>query len=407
MKVFEDVEMRGHIIDSLLLPKVLDEVTDHGGDYEILKFDIGKRSTDPSYVRLRILAREEEHLRHLLSRIQRLGANPVAYEEVSITQVEKDGVLPDGFYITTNLDTEIYVAGKWIKVENPEMDCAVVVREGSKVECVRMGQVEEGDKIVVGKKGVRVIPLEKPSEGHIFAFMTSSVSSEKPKSPLVAQVASRMKEVKVRGEKILFVCGPAVVHTGAKSHLCALIRNGYVDVLFAGNALAVHDVESELFGTSLGLSLREGVIAQDGHEHHLRAINIIRKYGSIARAIDSGVIRDGIMYHLIKRGKPFVLAGSIRDDGPLPEVITDSQVAQTEMRKNLQGIGMVLMLSTMLHSIAVANMLPARIFTVCVDMNPQLFTKLTDRGSRQILGLMTDVGLFLRELTQSLISRED
>ena len=284
------------------------------------------------------------------------------------------------------------------------MDCAIVIDRNQIPKCVRMSKVKKGDNIVVGRDGIRVIPIERPRKGTVFEFMTSSVSSEKPKSLLIREIAKRMKLMKESNAKILFVCGPAIVHTGAKSYLVKLINNGYVDILLSGNALAAHDIESEIFGTSLGISLKSGAVTDEGHGNHLRAINIIRDYGSIKKAIDDGVIKDGIMYALIKNNIEYVLAGSIRDDGPLPEVITDVVHAQNAMRKKIKDVKIALMLATMLHSVAVGNLLPATVETYCIDINPAVVTKLTDRGSFQTRGLVTDVGLFLRDLTNELVS---
>lgn len=399
----ELVNIKGHIIDSLILPKIFDEIVETGGEFEVMEFEIGKTNIDESVAKIKISAASHEILDIILYRLQRLGVVPVKVKDVSTTPATKDGVLPDNFYSTTNIATKVRISGKWIDVKNQEMDCAIVIDKNQITKCVRMSKVKKGDNVVVGKDGIRVIPIERPRKGTVFEFMTSSVSSEKPKSLLIREIAKRMKLMKKSEGKILFVCGPAIVHTGAKSYLIKLINNGYVDILLSGNALAAHDIESEIFGTSLGISLKSGAVTDEGHGNHLRAINIIRSYGSINKAIEAGVIKNGIMYALIKNNIEYVLAGSIRDDGPLPEVITDVVQAQNAMRKKIKDVKMALMLATMLHSIAVGNLLPATVETYCIDINPAVVTKLTDRGSFQTRGLVTDVGLFLRDLTNQVL----
>jgi lysine-ketoglutarate reductase/saccharopine dehydrogenase-like protein (TIGR00300 family) len=314
-----------------------------------------------------------------------------------------NGVFPDGFYSTTNMETDVRIAGGWVRVDNPEMDLGVRVDSAScAAETVPMGDVRQGDLYVVGNKGIRVHPHERPRERQTFEFMSSAVSSEKPKAQVVAEVARMLRETRAEGRDVIAVVGPAVVHTGAAEHLARLVELGYVSVLFGGNAVATHDIESALYGTSLGVGLADGVPSLGGHEHHLRAINTIRRCGSIAAAVEQGVLAEGLMYTLVKEGVPFVLAGSIRDDGPLPDVITDVVDAQNEMRAYAQNAGACLMLSTMLHSIATGNMLPASTTTVCVDINPAVVTKLADRGSWQTVGIVTDVGLFLEHLANAL-----
>jgi lysine-ketoglutarate reductase/saccharopine dehydrogenase-like protein (TIGR00300 family) len=314
-----------------------------------------------------------------------------------------DGVFPERFYATTNLSTFVRVVGVWIRVEHPEMDCGIRVDGGAgTAETVAMSDVRAGDRFVTGHRGIRVLPLERPRESQPFEFMASAVSSEKPKAQIVREVARLLRQVKKEGRLAIVVAGPAVIHTGAAPHLARLIEAGYIGAMFGGNAIATHDIESNLFGTSLGISLKEGTPIPGGHEHHLRAINTIRRCGSIKAAVEQGVLTGGLMYTLVKTGTPFVLAGSIRDDGPMPEVITDAMQAQKVMRGYAQQAGACLMLSTMLHSIAVGNMLPASVRTVCVDINPAVVTKLADRGSFQTVGIVTDVGLFVEQLADEL-----
>lgn len=232
--------------------------------------------------------------------------------------------------------------------------------------------------------------------------MNSTVSSEKPKNLTVREIAESMRRAAEGNGRILVVAGPAVVHTGSRELLSWLIRRGYVHVLFAGNALATHDIEQSFYGTSLGISMESGGGTEEGHEHHLRSINRIRRLGGIRQAIEEKVLTSGIMYECVTHNIPYVLAGSIRDDGPLPDVITDSLIAQTRMRELVQGVTFCLMIATTLHSIAVGNMLPAWVKTVCVDINPATVTKLADRGTFQTIGLVTDVEPFLRVLVQEL-----
>ncbi len=399
----DEVELAGHIIDSLILPKVLDEITSLGGEYESRVLRIGHNRHDPSYVRLEVSAPSAETLEKILAAIGQHGAVSVHQVDCQLAAADIAGTFPEGFYATTNDPTEIRVGGKWINVERPEMDCGIAYDPAAGcAQCVAMSDVALGQQIVVGRKGTRVKPIERDSQRHHFGFMQSAVSSEKPKGVTVREIAEQMRHAK-RGEgKILVVAGPAVVHTGSREHLSGMIRQGYVNVLFAGNALAAHDIEQSLFGTSLGISMEHGGSTEEGHEHHLRAINRIRRIGSIERAVQQGVITSGIMYECVQHRVPFVLAGSIRDDGPLPDVITDVLAAQRAMRDLVQDVTFCLMIATTLHSIAVGNLISNRVKTVCVDINPATVTKLADRGSFQTIGLVTDVEPFLRILAQEL-----
>ncbi len=406
----EVVELRGHVIDSQLLGQVLDEVMERGADYEIVRFDVGKRHEDPSYVALRVEVDDPEQLVSLLERLQSYGANPATDEDATVLAVERDGVLPEGFYSTTNLPTRIRVERRWVDVANPEMDCAVVYDpRTATARTVPMDDTRAGMQVVTGVGGVRVTPRQKPrvdDSGTTFEFMTSEISSEKPQVLLVERVAQGMRDAKAAGRKVLWVAGPALVHTGSVEPTCALIRAGYMDVLFAGNALATHDIEGNLFGTSLGVSLSHGIPTEHGHEHHVRAINRIRQCGSIQAAVDDGTLTGGIMWHVVIHGVDYVLAASVRDDGPLPEVIRDVIAAQGEMRKRIPEVGFALMVATLLHSVATGNMLPANVPLVCVDINPASVIKLVDRGSVQSAGIVTDVGLFLLQLAHRLAPEE-
>lgn len=401
----EVVELRGHIIDSLILPKVLDEIVEAGAEYTIAAFDIGRRHEDPSYARLEIRA-DRAVLDRVLLELANLGAVPTEAKDANLVPADRDGAFPEEFYSTTNLPTQVRVNDTWIWVEHPEMDCGIVIRDG-RARTIAMSDVRAGDPIVCGHDGIKVSPLEKPrgTDTQIFTFMSSEVSSEKPQGLMVERIARMAREVKARGEKVLWVLGPAVVHTGSAQAFCALVRNGWVDVVFAGNALATHDCEGAIYGTSLGVSLAEGIATEHGHEHHIRSINLVRRAGSFKAAVEQGILRDGIMYHLVKHDVAYVLGGSVRDDGPMPEVITDVIEAQRAMRASVPGVGLAIMVSTMLHSIATGNLLPGSVPIVCVDINPAAVTKLMDRGSTQSVGMVTDVGLFVRQLADALDAR--
>lgn len=409
MSSAELVEVSGHVIDSGLLGRVLDEVVERGGDYEILRMDVGKRQHDESFVRLRVEAPDADQLAALLERLQSLGVNPVVDADVVLRPAEMDGVFPEGFHSTTNLPTSIRVDGAWIPVANPEMDCGIVYDPDTRTaRTIPMDDVRAGMLLACGSEGVRVAPREEPRDSADvrFSFMSSEISSEKPQALLIDRVAEGMRAAKAAGKKVLWVAGPALVHTGSVEPTCALIRAGYMDILFAGNALATHDIENDLFSTSLGVSLSHGTPTEHGHEHHVRAINRVRRSGSIRAAVEDGTITGGIMWHAVRHDVDVVLAGSVRDDGPLPDVIRDVVAAQAAMRARIPEVGFALMVATLLHSIATGNMLPASVPLVCVDINPASVTKLVDRGSVQSIGIVTDIGLFVRELAYRLAPDE-
>lgn len=402
----EDVELEGHIIDSLLLPKVLDEILTRGGNYTLKDIRIGRSQKDPSYVRIEIRADDARKLEEILNIIHDHGAVRTADKDCVTEKADMDGAFPENFYSTTNYRTQVRIHGEWIDVEDQEMDCGILIDPDEKsARCIPMIQVRLGDPIVVGHQGLRVLPAESVQRQSLFEFMASPVSSEKPKGVTVREIAATMRRTREAGDKILAVLGPAVVHTGGVEHVCRLIRAGYLNILFAGNALATHDIEQALYGTSLGVYLDRGLPAEEGHEHHLRAINTMRRQGSIRAAVEKGVLKSGIMYECTQHDIPFVLAGSIRDDGPLPEVITDTQEAQQQMRELVHGVGFCLMIATALHSIATGNLLPAWVKVACVDINPATVTKLTDRGTAQSVGIVTDVEPFLRALVYELLEK--
>jgi lysine-ketoglutarate reductase/saccharopine dehydrogenase-like protein (TIGR00300 family) len=373
--------LKGHIIDSMMLPQVMDLVMDHGGNFTIEELTVGQHKTDTSLCRMEVVASSAEQLDRIVRQARALGAVAESEQPAQLEKVVKDGVFPEGFYSTSNLPTEVLIDGTWVPVEDIEMDCAITVDpKAGRARCIVFQGARPGMEVVVGHQGVRVTPIERSRQTEIFTFMASEVSAEKPKKVLIV------------------VAGPAVVHTGAGRYLSRLIELGYVQVLFAGNALAVHDVESALFGTALGVNVESGLAIEHGHEHHMRAINRVRAAGGLRQMVESGQLTSGVMKSAIDHGVEYVLAGSVRDDGPLPDVITDMVEAQQRMRASLTGVRMAIMLSTMLHSIATGNMLPAGVRTVCVDINPAVVTKLADRGSWQSIGLVTDVESFLREL---------
>jgi lysine-ketoglutarate reductase/saccharopine dehydrogenase-like protein (TIGR00300 family) len=391
--------LEGHIIDSMILPQVMDTVMDVGGNFTIEELRVGQHKADTSYCRMQVGAPTEEQLDTIVKKAISIGAKLAGDEPVEVEEVTQAGVYPEGFYSTSNLPTFVRLAHRWVPVEKQEMDCAVAVDEdGERAWCIPFYDARPGMRVVVGHRGVRVVPLERSRNMEIFSFMSSDVSSEKPKKLLIAQVAQEMRSIRAEGGRILVVAGPAVIHTGAGRYLSRLIELDFVQVLFAGNALAAHDVEAALLGTSLGVNLESGLPIEAGHEHHMRAINRVRAAGGLRQMVDSSQLTSGVMCAAMRHGVDVVLAGSVRDDGPLPDVITDMVEAQRRMRASLTGVRLALMLSTMLHSIATGNLLPAGVRTVCVDINPATVTKLTDRGSWQSIGLVTDVESFLREL---------
>ena len=398
------IELSGHIIDSMTLTRTMAIIMEKGGEFDILEIDVGRKKSDVSHAKIEVSADSPKLLNAILDELSVLGASIHEIKEVNLVASTKDKVAPEGFYSSSNHATHIYYNGNWIPVEDIEMDCLVVVDEAQNRAFVKpIANVKAGDKIVVGLDGVRVTPPQRSRDEHqVFEFMNSDVSSEKPLMNLINGIAQEMKEIKAKGGKIGIVGGPAIVHTGSGKYLASLIRDGYIDVIMAGNALATHDIESNLFGTSLGIEVETGKIVAHGHTHHMRAINRINNSGSIRKAVEDGTLTGGIMYECVKNEVPFVLAGSIRDDGPLPDVITDVIQAQKLMRKYAQEVDMVLMISTMLHSIAMGNLLPSRVKSICVDINPSTVTKLSDRGSAQVVGIVTDIGTFMPLLYNAL-----
>ena len=397
----EVVEAEGHLIDSQILNVVFDTVVKHTASFDVLKFNIGRSNDEASSIAMRISAPSKKVLSEVLEELVALGCRLADTHDAMTRTADRDGCVPDDFYSTTNHRTSVRISGQWVDVERQRMD-AVIAIEGGRATCRKLRDVRIGDKVVCGVAGVRVNPEFQERDRHGFAFMTNEISSERRVEVGVSRIASMMQEIKAAGGKIAVVAGPVVVHTGGAAFFQELIRMGFVDVVLAGNALAVHDVEQQLFGTSLGVDLNTGKAIEGGHRHHMRAINTICRAGGLKAAVDQGVLTSGLMHECIKHHVEFVLAGSIRDDGPLPDTIMDLREAQDRYTEALRDVKMVLALSTMLHGIGVGNMLPSWVRMVCVDINPAVVTKLADRGSSQTIGIVTDVGLFLHRLAQAL-----
>ncbi len=401
--ISETVEAEGHLIDSQLMNAMFDTVVRHDSAFEVLEFRMGRTNDDPSFVSMRVTSATPLALTNVLEELVTLGCRVAKVEDAHVTHADRDGCAPDDFYSTTNHQTFVMHGAKWVKVEHQRMDAAIVMTDGS-ATCRKLREIRKGDAVVCGVRGIKIVPQFQARDRLGFAFMTNEISSERRVEVGVARIAQMMRDAKAAGEKIAFVAGPVVVHTGGGSYFCDLIRRGYVNVLLAGNALAVHDVEQALFGTSLGVDLETGRAIEGGHRHHMRAINTIYRAGGLEHAVKTGVLKSGVMYECIRAGAPYVLAGSIRDDGPLPDTVMNLIDAQDRYTEALKDVKLVLVLSTMLHGIGVGNMLPAWVRLVCVDINPAVVTKLADRGSSQTIGLVTDVGLFLRQLASALTS---
>ncbi|MBV9303464.1 MAG: TIGR00300 family protein [Acidobacteriaceae bacterium] len=399
--LYEIVEAQGHLIDSHIMERIFDSVVEYGGRFEVEQFSIGRTNSEPSSLRLRVEAPSQEQMGKMLEQLLALGCSPVDSGEAETIAAERDQCAPEEFYSSTNQRTLIRHRNLWIEVQKQRMDGLIVVENGS-ATCRRLRDIKAGDQIVVGMKGIRVIPEAKERDRSAFAFMSNDISSERQVETAVSQTAALMQQARADNTKIVVVSGPVVVHTGGCEALSKLIRNRWIDALLAGNALAVHDIEAALCGTSLGVRTSDGRLEQHGHRNHMRAINAIFRAGGIAEAVRSGRLTSGVMYECIRANLPFVLAGSLRDDGPLPETITDMNKAQDAYAAQLEGAGVVLCLSSMLHSIAVGNMLPAWVRIVCVDINPAVPTKVSDRGTGHVFGVVTDVGLFLDLLAQKL-----
>jgi len=404
MRFQEVVEAQGHLIDSHIMEQIFDQVVEFGGRFEVEEFRVGRTNSDASYLRLKVESQERAAMDRLLQQLLGLGCSPVDTGDAELRAVERDCCAPEDFYSTTNHRTLVRHRQQWIEVENQRMDALVVVADDRAV-CRRLRDVRAGDHVVIGMRGIRVVPESKERDRLSFAFMSNGISSERQVETAVRQTANLIEQAIEQRLKVVAVAGPVVVHTGGVQGLSQLIRSGFVQALLSGNALGVHDVEAALFGTSLGVRLADGRQEEHGHRNHMRAINAIYHCGSIARAVESGRLRSGILYECVTNHVPFVLAGSLRDDGPLPDTITDMNAAQDAYAECLKGAGLVLCLGSMLHSIATGNMLPSWVKIVCVDINPAVATKVSDRGTGQAVGVVTDVGLFLDMLSRTLVKK--
>ena len=403
------VELEGHIIDSGSMGACFGAVMDLGGEFEVEEFEVGRHKHEESYCRMRVLADTEAELQAILHELNQQGATVADPRDATLDAAPADGVVPVDFYSTTNHPTSVRVDGEWHAVENVEMDCALVVEPGDELRVYTkvLNAIEEGDLVVTGETGIRVDPPERPRNGGegSFGFMQGGVSSERPSASLIGEIADEIREVAERDGTVLAVCGPAIVHAGGRDALADLVRAGYVDAISAGNGFAVHDLERDLYGTSLGVDTETLDHPRAGHKHHIYTISEIVRLGGIEAAVEEGVVDEGVMFECVRNDVPYVLAGSIRDDGPLPGTITDSIEAQDAIREQAHRADLVLMLSTLLHSVAVGNCLPSTTKTVCVDINPATVTQLLDRGSAQAVGMVTDIGTFLPMLADELLER--
>ena len=409
MEYSEIVEAEGHLVDSQILSNIMDRVIECGAVYEVQDFTLGRTNEQFSRLRLRVIAPSREVLLRTLEELIELGCYQAELRDAQVKPAPLDRVVPDDFYSTTNHRTYVRLDGAWLEVARQRMDGVIVIERGGSADsvqpvCRKLRDVRAGDEVVCGALGIRIQPEFKARDRMGFAFMANEISSERRAETAVQKVAQMMRLVKAEGGRIIFVAGPVVIHTGGTAAFSQIIRRGYVDALLAGNAIAVHDIEHALYGTSLGVDLDRGIPIEEGHKNHMRAINAINRYGSIRGAVEAGLLRSGVMYECVRHQVPFVLAGSIRDDGPLPDTKMDLIEAQEAYAEQLVGAGMVICLSSMLHSIGVGNMTPSWVRMVCVDINPAVVTKLSDRGSQQTVGIVTDVGTFLNLLSQHLWS---
>lgn len=391
----------GHLVDSGIMSEILNTILAEGGDYKVLSFDIGKIKTEKSRMKLQLFCETDEQFTLIANRLISLGAYEEGAVEAVFRKAVKDACVPEDFYSTTNHRSEVFTGGNWVPVHSQRMD-GVIVRNNGNLVCTKLREVKKDDEVLCGSESVRVFPPSSVKRDSGFGFMNNDVSSERSSSVNVSLIAEEMAAMKNRGKKITVVAGPVVIHTGGAGALAGLIRGGWITGFLGGNAVAVHDLEYCFYGTSLGVDLSSGKQVAGGHYHHMRAINRVNYYGSIKKTVDEGALQCGIMYEIVKSGIPYCLAGSIRDDGPLPETQMDMIKAQSEYAEIVKESDLILMLSTMLHSIGTGNMTPSWVKTVCIDINPAVVTKLADRGTGQAVGIVSDVGLFLRALADKL-----
>ncbi len=397
----QTVEARGHLIDSGIMSQILDRIIEGGCTFEIQDFRVGKTNEDHSLARIRVRSAVIETLEQLLDELVPLGCYLVGEDDAHLAPAPGTAQVPDDFYSTTNYRTYVRHDGEWKLVEDQRMD-AVIRMHAEGPRCVKLRDIRAGDMVVCGHAGIKVVPEFKDRERKHFTFMSNEISSERRVELVVQQLAALLRSTHDAGGKIAVVCGPVVVHTGGVEGLSKIIREGYVQAFLGGNAIAVHDVEYALYRTSLGVHLETGAPAHEGHRNHMRAINLINQYGGIVQAVEAGALKSGIMYELVRAKIPFALAGSIRDDGPIPDTICDMIEAQARYAEILRDVEVVMILGTMLHGIGAGNMIPSWVRTICVDINPAVVTKLADRGSAQTVGVVTDVGLFLHLLKEQL-----
>ena len=399
--VHDTITLEGHLIDSDIMRRVFDRVVEEGGEFEVQEFRVGRTNDQPSFARIEIRANDPHALDRILEAVRYLGAT-TEVGDCAFAPAEADGILPDDFYSTTNFDTLVRIEGRWVEARDQKMDSALVLRDGVP-RCVKQAQVRQGEAVALRGDGIRVRPLERSRDYAVFGFMSNEVSAEVNKAIVIRAAAKEMRRVRAAGERIVVVPGPAVVHSGGEAALAALVCEGWVDALLTGNAFAVHDLEKAIVGTSLGVCQLSGRAVEGGSRNHLFAINAVNRLGGVRQAVEAGLVTKGVMFEAVRRGVPFVLAGSIRDDGPLRDVVTDTVLAQKAYLAALEGAGCCLMLASALHSIAVGNLLPARVRTICVDMVESVPVKLGNRGSMQAIGLVTDVGYFLDRLRTELL----
>ena len=393
---------RGHLIDSGLLSDAMEAVHSAGAAYEVTHLEIGRLRTDDSELEMQVISPDQAAFDRLRADLMSLGLSELETEDAVWEVVDRDGTAPEGFYSTTNLVTEVRVRGQWQPVTQQRMDATIVDHDGV-LRCVKLRDLVKGQRVVVGFAGIRITPhtTRKLQQGN-FGFMQGGVSSERRLAAQVESVAAVWRDVQASGRKVVVVAGPVVVHVGAAPILSAIREAGLSAGLLSGNALAVHAIEVALYGTSLGVELASGRPAVHGHMHHMRAINAIRRAGDIPAAVAQGALASGVMHSCVEAKVPFCLAGSIRDDGPLPDTEMDLIKAQAGYAKILEGAGLVVILSSMLHGIGTGNMIAADVRTVCVDIHPAVVSKLSDRGSAQSQGIVTDVGAFLAAIAAEL-----
>ena len=399
------IQIQGHLLDSGLMNRLFDTITDGGGNFRVEQFTVGQRHDEPSTANVHVSAPTSERLDLITNRLQTLGAI-AATQAIDATRetVTQAGVAPQAFYSTTIYPTDVRIADRWIRAQHQRMDAVIVIEDHPEpnARCSLIRDLAVGDQVVCGIDGVRVKrPHTRDSDGD-FAFMSAGVSSERRVELAVHELAWEMRRIRARAGRIVWVAGPVVIHTGGGPHLTQIIQMGYADALLTGNALPTHDIEMNLFGTSLGVDLSRGVGVHGGHQHHIKAINRIRAAGSIRAAVERGIITDGVMHACVNHQVEYVLAGSIRDDGPLPDTMMDLFAAQAAYAQAIEGADMIVMLSSMLHAIGTGNMTRAGVRLICVDISPAVVTKLADRGSVESTGIVTDVGLFLNLLARHL-----